>query len=186
MQTPTITSNEQDAIGRVIERASVDREVRNIALADGTTAVRQIGGAKVAEGVRIEFVERPTDGSAVVVMPRAGTELDLDRLSQQERTLIEPVLRRAMSDEAYRARAAADPHAAIQEATGVTLPATIDLKFYDQGRDTAFVAVLPPFMGEGAELSADELDAVAGGAEAACDIFSCTITVDIQVGIKRG
>ena len=71
------------------------------------------------------------------------------------------VLARSATDAGFRTRLLADPREALAEALGREVPATFDIAFVE---NTAGVTVvLPDFVDPDAELSEDDLEAVAGG-----------------------
>ena len=87
---------------------------------------------------------------------------------QQHEAALEAVLQRAATDPAFRALALSDPHAAIRQETGVAVPESFTIKFFDgQGYDLA--ATLPAPASAEDELSEVDLDSVAGGC-ALCDL----------------
>ncbi len=70
---------------------------------------------------------------------------------------------RAWEDQAFKARLLSDPRAAIEQATGLKLPAGVSVKVLQETADTLyFVIPLSPLGAEG-ELSDEALAAVAGG-----------------------
>ena len=89
---------------------------------------------------------------------------------QQHEAALEAVLQRAATDPAFRALALSDPHAAIRQETGVAVPESFTIKFFDgQGYD--FATTLPaPASAEG-ELNETDLEYAAGGFDCgACDM----------------
>ncbi len=71
------------------------------------------------------------------------------------------VLRRSMTDEDYRKALLANPAKAIEEETGFAVPADYKVRIVDYDPNYQATYVLPPFAGE--DVSAEDLDAVAGG-----------------------
>ena len=75
---------------------------------------------------------------------------------------------RAWEDEAFKAKLLSDPRAAIEQATGLKLPAGVSVKVVEETEDTIYFVIPPsPLGGVGynaeGELSDDELATVAGG-----------------------
>ena len=116
--------------------------------------------------------------------------------SEDDLLLIERVSARAAVDADFRRRLLDDARAGIREATGLVLPERVRVKFVekDAGADAMFV--LPDFIDESGALSAEELEAVAGGelvytgetggctTQNDCVITcftSCSLTIDIQI-----
>ena len=74
---------------------------------------------------------------------------------------IAKVITRAWTDDAYKARLLSDPQAALSE-VGVDVPTGTTVKVVEDSVDTQHV-VLPVTPGDAGELSAEELEEVAGG-----------------------
>jgi nitrile hydratase alpha subunit len=72
------------------------------------------------------------------------------------------VIGRAWADQAYKAKLLKDPHAALAK-TGVQVPAGIKVKVVEDTAGTRHL-VLPLAPANAGELSAEELEKVAGGA----------------------
>jgi hypothetical protein len=93
--------------------------------------------------------------------------------AEMERRLIE----RSLEDEAFRQRLLADPRAAIEQELGTQLPESIEVRAVEETSEIIYL-VLPSAspIGQGGELSDQELDAVAGGglAEATCEATEST------------
>ena len=81
---------------------------------------------------------------------------------EMERRLIE----KSVEDEAFRQRLIEDPKGAVEEELGARLPEGVRVQAVEETQDTIYL-VLPsstPIAGaEGAELSDQELESVAGG-----------------------
>jgi hypothetical protein len=80
--------------------------------------------------------------------------------AEVERKLIQ----RSLEDQAFRQRLLADPRATVEQELGTRLPESIEVKAVEETADTIYL-VLPSTspLGQGRELSDQELDAVAGG-----------------------
>jgi hypothetical protein len=89
--------------------------------------------------------------------------------AEMERRLIQ----RSLEDEAFRQRLLDDPRAAIEQELGTQLPESIEVRVVEESADTIYL-VLPSAspVGQGGELSDQELDAVAGGMPACGDTAS--------------
>jgi hypothetical protein len=89
--------------------------------------------------------------------------------AEMERRLIQ----RSLEDEAFRQRLLAEPKAAIEQELGTQLPESIEVRVVEESADTIYL-VLPSAspVGQGGELSDQELDAVAGGMPACGDTAS--------------
>lgn len=72
------------------------------------------------------------------------------------------VVERAIKDESFRRQLIADPHAALQQVLGVSLPGTVSIEVVEETPGTMYL-VLPPADTGSRELSEEEVGAVAGG-----------------------
>ena len=79
-----------------------------------------------------------------------------------ERRLIE----RSLQDNAFRQRLLEDPKAAVEQELGTRLPEGVEVRALEETTDTVYL-VLPDksAVGQGGELSDQELEALAGGWE---------------------
>jgi Nitrile hydratase, alpha chain len=98
--------------------------------------------------------------------------------SEMERRLIE----RSLEDETFRQSLLADPKGTMEQELGNRLPESVEVRVVEESADTIYL-VLPSTspLGQGGELSDQELDAVAGGADvtgSTCDVNDpiCTDT----------
>ena len=73
----------------------------------------------------------------------------------------EAAMSAAVTDEEFRAALLADPKAAIEKLTGMALPEGFKLKVLEEDPDYDMTILLPPMVGD--ELSAEEMEQVAGG-----------------------
>ena len=98
-------------------------------------------------------------------------------VSEDQRILNE-VTTRAAVDSAFRQRLMTNPNAALSEVAGRPVPSTFKVKFIEKSPELDALVVLPDLVDENAELSAEELEAVAGGVAGSCWITclveSCT------------
>jgi hypothetical protein len=88
------------------------------------------------------------------------------------------VTSRAATDREFRNRLLTNAPAAVEEATGHKLPSNSRVKFIEGDPSYDATIVLPDFVSDEA-LSANELEAVAGGATMAADwcVATCNSTV---------
>jgi hypothetical protein len=80
--------------------------------------------------------------------------------AEMERSLVN----RSLEDEEFRQRLLAEPRAAIEQELGIRLPESIEVRVVEESAETIYL-VLPSAspLGEGVELSDQELEALAGG-----------------------
>ena len=80
--------------------------------------------------------------------------------AEMERRLID----RSLQDEEFRQRLLAEPRAAIEQELESRLPESVEVRAVEETKDTIYL-VLPSAspLGQGGELSDQELEAVAGG-----------------------
>lgn len=74
---------------------------------------------------------------------------------------LQSILLRSATDPEFRSKLLSEPRAAIAESTGQQVPASMDIQFVENAGTATFV--LPDPIDPSAELSDDELEAVAGG-----------------------
>ncbi len=84
------------------------------------------------------------------------------------------VLARASTDETFRTLLKADARAALAE-EGQFVPESLDLRFIENEGDATIL--LPPRVTADAELSAEELEAVAGGSSPYCISFLVSLLI---------
>jgi Nitrile hydratase, alpha chain len=74
------------------------------------------------------------------------------------------LIKRSLEDEEFRQRLLADPRAVIEQELGSRLPESVEVRLVEETADTIYVWIPhASAVGQGAELSEQELDAVAGG-----------------------
>jgi hypothetical protein len=95
--------------------------------------------------------------------------------SQEAEQAIAQIVKRAQTDSEFRQLCLNDPNGAAQEATGKDIPEDFSLRFVEnQGAD--LTVVLPDMIDTNAELSEQELEAVAGGKCGASCGASCGVS----------
>jgi hypothetical protein len=92
------------------------------------------------------------------VTSTSGEDMAADFRSDMEARVVE----RAMKDESFRSQLIADPHVALQQVLGVSLPGTVRIEVVEETPGTMYL-VLPPAETGSRELSEEEVGAVAGG-----------------------
>jgi hypothetical protein len=83
--------------------------------------------------------------------------------SDPQRDALRMIAARAASDSGLRQKLITDPARAVLEITGVAVPPNLRIRFIEKPPDIDLLIVLPDVAPEDAELTQDELDAVAGG-----------------------
>jgi Nitrile hydratase, alpha chain len=92
--------------------------------------------------------------------------------AEMERRLIQ----RSLEDEEFRQRLLADPKGTMEQEIGSRLPEDVEVRAVEETADTIYL-VLPSAspLGEGGEISDQELGEVAGGlADASGEPYSCS------------
>ncbi len=62
-----------DLLQRITSLATHDRDFRRMLLDDPEAAVQATFGIALPSGVRLQFMERPSDADAVIVLDNAGS-----------------------------------------------------------------------------------------------------------------
>ena len=94
----------------------------------------------------------------------------------QEQQVIEEVTRRAATDGTFRQQLLADPRGTIATLIGQPFPEHVKIKFVEKDAGYDAVIVLPDYVAGASELSAEELEAVAGGVTADATAASCWVS----------
>ena len=120
--------------------------------------------------------QRATTRRSWVVGDRAKGERAMSQASEGgggraeiERTLVQ----RSMEDEDFRQRLLDDPKAVVEQELGSRLPEGVEVRAVEETKDTIYL-VLPsasPLVGEGGEISEQELGELAGGGDT---VWSCS------------
>jgi len=90
-------------------------------------------------------------------------------LNEEDRQFLVRILARAAVDLEFRRRLLANPHAAVEEATGVSLSRTFKIRFKEQPKDLDALVVLPNAVTPAGALTDADLEAVAGGLDTDTD-----------------
>ena len=88
----------------------------------------------------------------------------------------------AVTDEEFREKLVADPAAAIQQVAGAPLPDDFKVKIVEEDPQYNATFLLPPMLD--ADLSAEEMEMIAGGACAAdslCGVNNCAAEASASV-----
>ena len=91
----------------------------------------------------------------------AETVQSTPEMAEAARERYQQILSRSATDMEFRQKLLADPHAAIAEYEGVTIPEGFNVVFVENKADATIV--LPDPVDPEAELSETELEAVSGG-----------------------
>lgn len=83
---------------------------------------------------------------------------------QNRDDLMKAILDRAAHDPVFRGGLLTDPRGAIARAFGVSIPPETTIRFVEKPPDVDALVVLPP-LAAASELSEEELEIVAGGAQ---------------------
>lgn len=86
-------------------------------------------------------------------------------MSQDVEKLIEAIVHRASLDREFRRKLLAFPEEAIQQAFGRSIPDGLRFKFVERDPEADFTFVLPDLRRDDEELSDEELEQAAGGAD---------------------
>jgi hypothetical protein len=91
---------------------------------------------------------------------RAMSEASAGGRAEMERRLVQ----RSLEDDSFRQRLLADPKAAVEQELATQLPEDVQVSVVEESQQTIYL-VLPSAspLGEGGELSDEELEVVAGG-----------------------
>jgi Nitrile hydratase, alpha chain len=94
------------------------------------------------------------------------------------------LVQRSLEDEDFRQRLLDDPTAAVEQELGSPLPEGVEVRVVEESPQTIYL-VLPSAsaVGEGGELSDEELEAVAGGALGNKSAYQLAATADSLVGL---
>ena len=79
--------------------------------------------------------------------------------------MLDAVLAKAAVDRPFRTQLLADPRSAIEREFGISMPDTFRMRFVERSRELDALVVLPDFRTADGELSEDELETIAGGAD---------------------
>lgn len=109
---------------------------------------------------------RARPGTAVAHLARQLRRATGMTMSTAHQEALEQILNRATVDVAFRKALLHDPRKAILEGLGVRIPAGFRVKFIERQKDVDALIVLPDLERCDGELDDEDLDAVAGGAEA--------------------
>ena len=104
--------------------------------------------------------------------------------AQQAQETMRGVLVRSSTDLAFRERLLADPRTALAEHTGREIPAGTSIAFIENRADATIV--LPAYVDGGAELSEEELEAVAGGTDVVFWVGAAVVITVFATGVEIG
>ncbi len=102
-----------------------------------------------------------------------------EAIAQGQQNLQE-VMRRASVDAEFRKQLIANPHEALYEVTGNQIPKSANIVFVENKADVT--VVLPPYQDANAELSEEELEAVAGGITPVLSIIASIESILASIG----
>ncbi len=111
------------------------------------------------------------------------------QITQEHVERFQSLLTRSATDAGFRTKLLTEPRSAIAEFNGIAvadLPPSFDVVFLENKADATIV--LPDYIDAAAELSADELEAVAGGVTPTVVVASLigVFTVSVAVGTEIG
>jgi hypothetical protein len=83
--------------------------------------------------------------------------------SPYQQQMLDAILQRSAIDLAFRRELLTNPRGAIEQAFGVVIPRTFNIRFIERDPGVDALVVLPDARGGGGELSDADLEVVSGG-----------------------
>ena len=102
--------------------------------------------------------------------------------AEQAQVQVERLMSRSATDPIFRAKLLHAPREALAEFSGRDLPANLDIRFVENTASATFV--LPDVVDPTAELSNEELEAVAGGSELSIVLGTIALAIETAHLIK--
>ena len=85
--------------------------------------------------------------------------------SPRDQEALQKILAKSTTDESFRRALLTDPRRAIQQSLGIAVPPSFNMKFVEREPGVDALVVLPDFHHADGELSEDDLETIAGGAD---------------------
>ncbi len=162
-------TDENTTIEQIVTRTWEDEAFKQELLSEPKATIEQATGEKLPEDLVIRVMQE-TPNIRYLLLPSVSSmtpeerQQTVNELRQGAAGDFSSVIVRAIEDDAFKQELVSQPHAAIEQELGITLPQGSELRVLEQ-EDNIRYLILPmqPDSLEGDELSEEELEAVAGG-----------------------
>jgi Nitrile hydratase, alpha chain len=140
-----------------LERVWSDEALKNRLISDPKPVLSEFG-LEIPDTISVQIHENSATVMNFVLPAQAALEgIDPEAADP----IIGKVIKRAWADSGFKAKLIAEPKAAIQEATGVALPDTLQVNVYENTATLEHLVL--PINPNDSELSDADLEGVAGG-----------------------
>jgi Nitrile hydratase, alpha chain len=140
-----------------LERVWSDEALKNRLISDPKPVLSEFG-LEIPDTISVQIHENSATVMNFVLPAQAALEgIDPEAADP----IIGKVIKRAWADSGFKAKLIAEPKAAIQEATGVSLPDTLQVNVYENTATLEHLVL--PINPNDSELSDADLEGVAGG-----------------------